>query len=174
MLSPVSARLQMALMSRTLMNSYNDIAGFLISFFIIFVVRRPRRTPRHSTSIHRDHGALTRCAGRRRLQGCGQTFMMVFGPHMPQYSTLSQSMLSLFRAILGQFELVGNDEQQGMLEVSPVAGPIFCVFIVMVDLILIFMLIGFLNHGYILAKVSIYGDGCAASCRRRRRPHLSA
>ena len=36
--------------------------------------------------------------------GCGQAFNMSFGPYMKSYSNFPSSMMSLFRALLGEFE----------------------------------------------------------------------
>eukprot|EP01048_Picozoa_sp_COSAG05_P015514 COSAG05_NODE_1879_length_3911_cov_4.160283_1_plen_79_part_00 len=36
--------------------------------------------------------------------GCGQAFNMSFGPYLETYADMSVSMMSLFRALLGEFE----------------------------------------------------------------------
>lgn len=36
--------------------------------------------------------------------GCGQAFHLAFGSHLQNYASLSRSAMSLFRALLGEFE----------------------------------------------------------------------
>ena len=37
--------------------------------------------------------------------GCGQAFLMALGPHAKQYNSMYNASLSLFRMLLGDFEL---------------------------------------------------------------------
>eukprot|EP01043_Picozoa_sp_COSAG02_P064526 COSAG02_NODE_9461_length_2209_cov_1.006161_2_plen_345_part_00 len=68
--------------------------------------------------------------------GCGQAFNMAFGPYMKSYSTFTSSMMSLFRALLGEFEY---DEMQ---QTHAVIGPmLFLVFMLLVLFVLVNMFI---------------------------------
>lgn len=69
----------------------------------------------------------------------GQAFNMAFGAHIDNYSTPSGAMMSLFRALLGDFEYLE------IQKVDPVAGPLlFVVYILLVGFILLNMFIAIL------------------------------
>ena len=64
---------------------------------------------------------------------------MAFGAHIDNYSTPSGAMMSLFRALLGDFEYLE------IQKVDPVAGPLlFVVYILLVGFILLNMFIAIL------------------------------
>ena len=69
----------------------------------------------------------------------GQAFNMAFGAHIDNYSTSTGAMMSLFRALLGDFEYFD------IQKVDPVAGPLlFVVYILLVGFILLNMFIAIL------------------------------
>eukprot|EP01043_Picozoa_sp_COSAG02_P000230 COSAG02_NODE_4_length_69935_cov_46.806590_38_plen_95_part_00 len=78
---------------------------------------------------------------------------MAFGAHIDNYSTPSGAMMSLFRALLGDFEYLE------IQKVDPVAGPLlFVVYILLVGFILLNMFIA------ILAEVpNSFSSGCSSS-----------
>ncbi len=68
--------------------------------------------------------------------GCGQAFNMAFGPYMKSYSSFTSSMMSLFRALLGEFEY------EEMQKTHAVVGPLlFLVFMLLVLFVLVNMFI---------------------------------
>ena len=80
----------------------------------------------------------------------GQAFNMAFGAHIDGYSTASGAMMSLFRALLGDFEY------SAIQKVDPVTGPLlFVVFILLVGFILLNMFIAILAEAYLLPSIYI-------------------
>jgi hypothetical protein len=68
--------------------------------------------------------------------GCGQAFNMAFGPYMKSFSSFPKSMMSLFRALLGEFEY------EEMQKTDAVVGPLlFLVFMLLVLFVLVNMFI---------------------------------
>lgn len=65
---------------------------------------------------------------------CGQAFMLAFGPSLRDFSTFGESMMSLFRALLGDFDY------PSLAEADPVSGPVlFTIFIFLVLFVLLNM-----------------------------------
>ena len=83
----------------------------------------------------------------------GQAFNMAFGTHLANYSTPESAMMSLFRALLGDFEYFD------LTNTDPVAGPLlFIIYILLVGFILLNMFIAILSEAYGKAKVEVFGD----------------
>ena len=71
---------------------------------------------------------------------CGQAFNLAFGAQLRDFSTFSRSMMSLFRALLGDFDYTSIEEA------DRVVGPIlFTVFIFLVVFVLLNMFIAILT-----------------------------
>ena len=84
---------------------------------------------------------------------CGQAFNLAFGAQLRDFSTFSRSMMSLFRALLGDFDYTSIEEA------DRVVGPIlFTVFIFLVVFVLLNMFIAILTEAYEKAKVEVFGD----------------
>ena len=85
--------------------------------------------------------------------GCSQAFNMTFGPYMEDYASLGTSMMSLFRALLGEFDYVS------MERTDRVIGPLlFLVFMLLVLFVLLNMFIAILAEAYEKAKIEVFGD----------------
>ena len=83
----------------------------------------------------------------------GQAFNMAFGTHLLHYSTSASSMMTLFRALLGDFEYFD------LQRTDSVAGPLlFILFVLLVGFILLNMFIAILAEAYSKAKVEVFGD----------------
>jgi hypothetical protein len=90
--------------------------------------------------------------------GCGQAFNMAFGPYMKSYSNFTTSMMSLFRALLGEFEY------EEMQKTDAVVGPLlFLTFMLLVLFVLVNMFIAILSEAYEKAKIEV---------RSEKRPRL--
>jgi len=84
---------------------------------------------------------------------CGQAFLLAFGPNLRDYSTFGKSIMSLFRALLGDFDYPSLEDA------DPVVGPIlFTIFIFLVLFVLLNMFIAILTEAYEKAKVEVFGD----------------
>jgi len=65
---------------------------------------------------------------------CGQAFLLAFGPNLRDFSTFGEAMISLFRALLGDFDY------PSLADADPVVGPVlFTVFIFLVLFVLLNM-----------------------------------
>ena len=110
---------------------------------------------------------------------CGQAFNLAFGAQLRDFSTFSRSMMSLFRALLGDFDYTSIEEA------DRVVGPIlFTVFIFLVVFVLLNMFIAILtvtrhdtccHLGCILFKIAAISlrtgglrEGEGGGLRRRR------
>ena len=83
----------------------------------------------------------------------GQAFNMAFGTHLLHYSTSASSMMTLFRALLGDFEYFD------LQRTDSVAAPLlFILFVLLVGFILLNMFIAILAEAYSKAKVEVFGD----------------
>eukprot|EP01052_Picozoa_sp_SAG31_P008750 SAG31_NODE_447_length_15579_cov_5.713871_9_plen_306_part_00 len=87
------------------------------------------------------------------FMGCSQAFNMTFGPYMEDYSSLGVSMMSLFRALLGEFDY------NSMARIDRIIGPLlFLVFMLLVLFVLLNMFIAILAEAYEKAKIEVFGD----------------
>lgn len=84
---------------------------------------------------------------------CGQAFLLAFGPSLRDFSTFGEAMISLFRALLGDFDY------PSLAQADPVVGPVlFTVYIFLVLFVLLNMFIAILTEAYDKAKVEVFGD----------------
>jgi hypothetical protein len=89
---------------------------------------------------------------------CGQAFLLAFGPSLRDFSTFGEAMMSLFRALLGDFDY------PSLADADPVVGPIlFSVYIFLVLFVLLNMFIAILTEAYEKAKVEVFGDAVHVS-----------
>jgi polycystin 2 len=93
--------------------------------------------------------------------GCGQAFNMAFGPYMKSYNNFTTSMMSLFRALLGEFEY------EEMQQTDRLVGPLlFITFMLLVLFVLVNMFIAILSEAYEKAKIEVFGDSFASRDER--------
>jgi hypothetical protein len=107
---------------------------------------------------------------------CGQAFLLAFGANLRDFSTFGEAMISLFRALLGDFDY------PSLADADPVVGPVlFTLFIFLVLFVLLNMVcprelpwfsraklrylsffvwqfIAILTEAYEKAKVEVFGD----------------
>eukprot|EP01052_Picozoa_sp_SAG31_P014505 SAG31_NODE_904_length_11120_cov_76.575084_10_plen_436_part_00 len=87
------------------------------------------------------------------FMGYAQGFVMVFGAAIEGYSSVTSSMLSLFRALLGDFDVTE------MTKVDKVVGPLlFLIFVIVGMLFLLNVFIAILSESYEKAKIHVFGD----------------
>jgi len=85
--------------------------------------------------------------------GCAQGFVMVFGGNLEGYQGIGASMMSLFRALIGDFDV------EAMIKVDRVIGPmLFMMFIIIGMLFLLNVFIAILSEAYEKAKIQVFGD----------------
>lgn len=85
--------------------------------------------------------------------GWGMAFSATFGNSMVQYSTVSNSMMSLFRLLLGDYEFDDMYDAQGMI-----ACVLFVIYYVLVSFLLANMFVAMMSNSYLVSKVRVMGD----------------
>eukprot|EP01047_Picozoa_sp_COSAG01_P058248 COSAG01_NODE_6839_length_3464_cov_10.156944_1_plen_897_part_01 len=85
--------------------------------------------------------------------GYSQSCNLVFGAALDGYSTVSKSSLSLFRALLGDFDVNSLSKVDRFLGVM-----LFVVFILVGMLFLLNVFIAILSEAYEKAKIEVFGD----------------
>jgi hypothetical protein len=85
--------------------------------------------------------------------GYAQGLTMVFGAGIQGYASMGPSMMTLFRALIGDFDV------EAMTKVDKVVGPVlFIMFIMIGMLFLLNVFIAVLSEAYDKAKIQVFGD----------------
>jgi hypothetical protein len=87
------------------------------------------------------------------FMGYAQGLTMVFGGAIRDYSNIKFSMMSLFRALIGDFDV------EAMMKADKFVGPVLFIIFIMVGMIfLINIFIAVLTESYDKAKIQVFGD----------------
>ena len=85
--------------------------------------------------------------------GLSMAFFVAIGPYLLEYSTMTASALTLFRALLGDFDF------KALQHADPVFGPLlFIIYIILVMMVLLNMFVAILAEAYEKAKIEVFGD----------------